>query len=83
MVTTIIPDAHTRLRFLSLSQSVADRSAVTTLDIELACDTLNSIGFDDLSKLTDVPCGRHSGISVWFRGFAQLTVAYAAYCLQG
>ena len=71
MVTTIIPDAHTRLRFPSLSQSVADRSAVT-LDIELACDTLNSIGFDDLSKLTGVPCGRHPGISVGFEVFTGL-----------
>jgi len=37
----------------------------------------------DLPKLKDVSCGRHSEISVWFQGFAQLTVAYAAYCLQG
>jgi len=47
----ILLQFHTRLSTrlthqTALSRSLADRSAVTTLDIELACDTLNSVAFD-------------------------------------
>ena len=69
----------------TLSRLLADRNVVTTLGVELACDALDPIAFDENRSVnfdTDVSCVRHSGISVRFQGFAQLTMAHAAYCLQ-
>ena len=75
---------HTRLSTrlthqTALSRSLADRSAVTTLDIELACDTLNSVAFDAFDGHGPVKIDTRS---MWtaFWNFCLVSRFCAAHC---